>query len=69
MSTETEVPRRMIGAKGAARLYDVHWRTWLRWCDGGLVPCGVRIGGRRLWDLDELAQHIKGGCQPVRKGV
>jgi hypothetical protein len=59
----------MIDVKGAAQLYSVSWRTWLRWADAGLVPYGAKIGGRRLWSLDELAEHIRGGCKPVRKGV
>jgi hypothetical protein len=69
MSTVTESPRRMIDAKGAAKLYSVSWRTWLRWTDAGLVPWGVKISGRRLWSLDELDSHIRNGCLPVRKGV
>jgi hypothetical protein len=59
----------MTDAKGAAKIYAVSWRTWLRWADAGLVPFGVRLGGRRLWSLDELDQHIRGGCKPVRKGT
>jgi hypothetical protein len=69
MSTIAELPRRMTDAKGAAKLYSVSWRTWLRWADAGLVPFGVKLGGRRLWSLDELDQHIRGGCRPIRKGV
>jgi hypothetical protein len=57
----------MTDAKGAAKLYAVSWRTWLRWSDAGLVPTGFKIGGRRLWSLDELDAHIRNGCQPVRK--
>ena len=68
MSTVTELPRRMTDAKGAAQLYSVSWRTWLRWADAGLVPWGVKISGRRLWSLDELDSHIRNGCLPVRKG-
>jgi hypothetical protein len=69
MTTATELPRRMTDAKGAAQLYSVSWRTWLRWADAGLVPAGVKLGGRRLWSLDALDEHIKDGCKPVRKGV
>jgi hypothetical protein len=59
----------MIGVRAASRLYSVYWRTWLRWADAGLVPFGVKLGGRRLWSVDELDAHIKGGCRPVRKGA
>jgi hypothetical protein len=69
MDTIAELPRRMVGAKGAAQLYSVSWRTWLRWADAGLVPFGSKIGGRRLWSLDDLDQHIRSGCKPVRQGV
>jgi hypothetical protein len=63
-----QFPRRLIDAKGAAQLYSVSWRTWLRWADAGLVPWGAKISGRRLWSVAELDDHIRGGCRPVRKG-
>ena len=61
--------KRLTDAKGAATMYDVSWRTWLRWADGGLVPQGYKIGGRRLWNIEELDAHIKTGCKPLRKGA
>jgi hypothetical protein len=60
--------RRLIDVKGAAGMYSTSWRTFLRWADAGLVPWGVKIGGRRLFRLDELEAHIRDGCRPVKKG-
>ena len=47
-------------------MYDVSVRTFLRWADSGLVPPGIKVGGRRLFNLNELVAHIEGGCKPVR---
>ena len=41
-------------------------RGWLRLCDAGRAPWGVRLGGRRLWDAVELDRWIADGCRPVR---
>jgi hypothetical protein len=68
-STFSSPAPRLIDVKCASDLYGVNWRTFLRWADGGLVPWGVKIGGRRLWRNDELDQHIRDGCRPVRKAV
>jgi len=59
--------RLLIDVKGAAAMYGVSWRTFLRWADGGLVPWGLKIGGSRRFNIAELEEHIRGGCQPVRK--
>jgi hypothetical protein len=45
---------------------DMSKRGWLRACDAGLAPWGVKIGARRLWDLDEIDAWIAGGCKRVR---
>jgi hypothetical protein len=49
-------------------MYSTSWRTFLRWADAGLVPWGVKIGGRRLFRIDELEDHIRDGCRPLKKG-
>ncbi|HEX8911603.1 MAG TPA: hypothetical protein VF796_04530 [Humisphaera sp.] len=41
-------------------------RAWLRLCDAGLAPWGVKLRGRRLWDAAEIDAWIAGGCKPVR---
>jgi hypothetical protein len=37
-----EPVRSLTDARGAATLYGVSWRTWLRWADAGLVPLGIQ---------------------------
>jgi hypothetical protein len=49
-------------------MYGVSWRSFLRWADRGLVPKGIKLGGRRLWNIEELDRHIREGCRPVGKG-
>jgi hypothetical protein len=41
-------------------------RTVYRWADEGLICFGLKLDGRRLWRVDEIDRHIKGGCKPVR---
>jgi hypothetical protein len=50
-------------------MYNVSWRTYIRWADAGLVPWGIKLSGRRLWRIEELDEHIRGGCRPVRKAA
>ena len=69
MSSVAESARRLIGLKPSAEMYAVAPRTFLRWADAGLVPPGLKIGGRRLWSIETLEQHISGGAKPVRKGA
>ncbi len=57
---------RLIGIQDAAALYGCNWRTLLRWSDCGLTPKGLKIGGRRLFRLNELQAHIAAGCPKVR---
>jgi hypothetical protein len=57
---------RLIDVKAAAAMYSVSWRTFLRWSDAGLVPWGIKLGGRRLFRVDELEAHIRGGCRPIK---
>jgi hypothetical protein len=68
LMTSASPPQRMTDVRGASGMYSVNWRTFLRWADSGRVPFGVKLGGRRLWRIDELDQHIRDGCRPVRKG-
>ena len=41
---------------------DMSKRGWLRACDGGFAPWGCKVGGRRLWNLDEIDRWILDGC-------
>ena len=69
MSPISEGTRRLIGLKSAAAMYAVSPRTFHRWADSGRIPAGLKIGGRRLWSIEQLEQHIRDGAKPVRKGV
>lgn len=50
----------------AGRLVKISKRAWLRLCDQGLAPWGVKLGARRLWNLAEIDAWIAGGCKPVQ---
>jgi hypothetical protein len=56
---------RLISVQDAAQLYAVNWRTFVRWAGHGLVPAGLKIGGRRLFRVDELRRHIAAGCPRI----
>ena len=61
--------RRLIGIDDVCpHLVRMSKRAWLRLCDAGRAPWGVKLGGRRLWDAAELDAWIAGGCRPVRAG-
>ena len=62
-------PPLLTDVHGAAARYNVSWRTFFRWGDAGLVPAGFKIGGSRLWSIDQLERHIRDGCKPVRRGA
>ena len=57
---------KLIDVNAVAELYSANSRTIFRWADAGLIPRGIKIGGRRLFSLAEVEQHIRGGCKPVR---
>jgi predicted site-specific integrase-resolvase len=61
---ETSV--RMITLKAVAHAYSVNWRTAVRWAESGLIPPGIKVGGRRLFRSDLIEEHIKSGCPKVR---
>jgi excisionase family DNA binding protein len=54
---------RLIGVKQVARLLDCSWRTVLRLADAGKVPWGVKLGGLRRWDVQEIEEFIADGCK------
>lgn len=65
--TDAPTPR-LTDVHGAAKLYGpIAARTFLRWADAGLVPAGLKIGGRRLWSISALEEHIRDGAKPVRR--
>ena len=62
--TDSDVTgRRLAGIdKIVPAKVDMSKRGWLRACDGGLAPWGCKVGGRRLWHLDEIDEWILNGC-------
>jgi predicted DNA-binding transcriptional regulator AlpA len=62
----SEPSPRLLDCRSAARLYAISESTFLRNADAGLIPRGIKLGGRRLWRIEELEAHIQGGCKPVR---
>lgn len=59
--------RRMLNAKQVAERLGCNWRTIYRLADIGDMPMGVKIGGLRRWDSDELERWIGDGCNPVKQ--
>ena len=58
--------RRFIQVREVAARMGCSWRTVLRLADRGAMPRGVKIGGLRRWDADQLEAWIAAGCKPIR---
>ena len=66
-ATTCPVLAQRLGTKeDVARRCSMASRTVLRNADRGAMPWGLKIGGLRRWDLDEIDVWIAGGCKPVR---
>lgn len=63
-STDSGVKGQRLGGidKIIPHKVDMSKRGWLRACDRGLAPWGCKVGGRRLWNLDEIDLWILNGC-------
>jgi hypothetical protein len=59
ISSPSVTDPRFVSGRDGARIYGVSLATFRRWAAGGVVPQGVRIGGRRLWSVADLEAHIK----------
>ena len=66
LQREKDTPSLMVGAKTAARITGVSFRTWCRLDATGRCPAPVRIGKRVLWRLSDLAAWTAAGC-PCRE--
>ena len=60
------VERLLIGAMEAARMAGVSRSTWWSLHSAGKVPVPVHLGGRTLWNIEELRRWIAAGC-PARE--
>ncbi len=58
---------KLVKGPEAARLVGLSYRAWLRLCDAGRAPWGLKLGGARRWRLDELEAWIGNGCPSVRR--
>ena len=55
----------LLDAKAAAALIGVSRSSFLRLdATGQIGPTSVRLGRRRLWSRDALADWIRAGCPP-----
>ena len=58
---------RLVGIDAiAGGMIRVSKRAWLRLCEQGKAPWGVKLNGRRLWDRVQLENWIDAGCPAVR---
>ncbi len=56
---------RLIPAPTAAARCGMSVRAWLRLCDAGQAPWGVKLRHLRRWDVAELNDWIAAGCPAV----
>ncbi len=60
---------RLVGINDVAGpMIKISKRAWLRLCEEGKAPWGVKLGARRLWDRAELECWISHGCPAVHAG-
>jgi predicted DNA-binding transcriptional regulator AlpA len=57
----------LIGVAQVAQLYSCSTRHAWRAADGGLIPAPLRVGRIVRWRIGSIRDHIRGGCQPVRR--
>jgi len=43
-------------------LPDIGLRTWRRMDSAGKVPRGMRVGGKKLWAVEDLRLWVELGC-------
>lgn len=59
---------RLVGIEEiAGGLVKISRRAWLRLCEQGKAPWGVKLGSRRLWDRAVISHWIDNGCPTVRE--
>jgi predicted DNA-binding transcriptional regulator AlpA len=49
---------RLLSVRDGAAFYGVGISTYWRWLKKGLIPSPIRIGGRTLWCIDDLEEHL-----------
>jgi predicted DNA-binding transcriptional regulator AlpA len=61
--------RRLVDAKAVGQMLGCSPRTVLRLADARRIPWGVKLGGLRRWDVQEVQNFIASGCVPPGTGV
>jgi len=64
MSNKATTAPLLVGADEVARLLSVAKSTVYSWLDSGRLPSPLRIGGRTLWNHDELQRWVQAGAPP-----
>ena len=54
-----------LGLAEAAAVLGISQHSFERGLADGRIPCGVRIGGRRLWPVRMLEDWLEAGAPPV----
>ena len=62
----TELSPLLIDVAEAARLTGLSPRTVWRYASCGKFPSPLRVGGRRLWNQQELINWVSSGCPQVQ---
>ena len=62
----TEVAPLLIDVAEAARLTGLSPRTVWRYASCGKFPSPLQVGGRRLWNRQELIKWVSSGCPQVQ---
>jgi predicted DNA-binding transcriptional regulator AlpA len=58
---------RLIEADEVRQMYGgVSRRTIWRWADAGVIPRGVRVGGKRFWPLSVIEEALAALEQKAR---
>jgi len=52
----------LIGSSQAAAMCGVSRSTWWSLHSAGKVPVPVHLGGRTLWNIEELRRWVEMGC-------
>lgn len=60
-----EMPPLLIDVAETARLAGLSPRTVWRYASCGKFPPPLRVGGRRLWNRQELIEWVSSGCPQV----
>ncbi len=55
-------PPLLVGTEAAARICGLSGRTWRRLASAGAVPRSLRLGSRKLWRVEDLAEWVSAGC-------